>query len=112
MQNLNLTLALILEVVAFLSFAAVGFLLPVDTWLQIACVVFLFLLLILFWGRFMSPRAPKKVSLALYYLFKFVIFAIAAFALFYLFGQSESIVFFVASFLNDSLLFKYNKSRF
>jgi hypothetical protein len=112
MRNLNLTLAFLLEIVAFIGFAAVGFLLPVDTLFQIISVVLLFALLVVFWGRYMSPKAPKKVNLAAYYVIKFVIYAVAAFTLFHFYGQFESILFFAASLVNDSLLFKYNKSQF
>jgi uncharacterized membrane protein YfcA len=111
MRNLNLTLAFLLEIIAFLGFSMTGLLLPADTLFQIISVLFLFALLIVFWGRFMSPRAPKKVSLATYYSIKFIIYGIAAFTIFHLYGQFESILFFTVSFLNDSLLFNYNKSQ-
>jgi uncharacterized protein DUF2568 len=112
MRNLNLALAFLLEIVAFLGFAATGLLLPIDTLFQIISIILLFALLIVFWSRFMSPRAPKKVNLATYYLIKFVIYGIAAFTIFNFFGQFESILFFTVFLLNDSLLFTYNKSQF
>lgn len=112
MRNLNLTLAFLLEIIAFLGFAAIGLLLPIDTLFQIISCVVLFAVLIVFWGRFMSPKAPKKVTLPTYYVIKFVIYAVAAFAIFHLYGPFQSILFFAASLLNDSLLFNYNKNKF
>lgn len=112
MQILNLILAFILEVIALLGFAAVGFLIPIETLFQIISALLLLVLLIAFWGRFMSPKAPKRVNLATYYLIKYVLYIIAAFTIFRFYGQFESILFLAISLLNDCLLFKYNKSRF
>jgi hypothetical protein len=112
MQTINLALAFLLELIAFLGFAGVGFLLPVAPLLQIIIALVLFISLIIFWSRFMSPKAVKKVNLTAYYLIKFAIYAAAAFTISRLYGYFGSILFFVASLLNDGLLFNYNKDQF
>jgi hypothetical protein len=112
MRILNLALAFLLEIIAFIGFAAIGFLFPIDTSFQIASAVLLFVLLIVFWGLFMSPKAPKKVNLATYYLVKLAIYGVATFTIFHFYGQFQSILFFAVSLLNDCLLFNYNKGQF
>lgn len=112
MHNVNLILAFLLEIIAFIGFAAVGFLFPIETLFQVISAVALFALLVVFWSRFMSPRAPQKVNLTTYYLVKFVLYGTAAFTIFYLYGKFEGSLFFTAALLNDLLLFKYNKNRF
>lgn len=112
MHNFNLILAFLLEIIAFISFSAISFLLPVETLFQVIGAIVLFALLVAFWSRFMSPRASRKVNHTTYYLIKFIIYAIAAFAIFYLYGQFESILFFIVALLNDLLLFNHNKGQF
>ena len=112
MLNINLVFAFLLEIVAFLGFAAIGLLLPIDTFLQIISAIILFVSLVIFWSQFMSPRAPKKVNLAAYYFIKFVIYAVATYAIFHLYEQFASLLFFAAFILNDGLLFHHNKRQF
>lgn len=109
MRTFNLTLAFLLEIIAFFAFAAVGFLLPTTTLLQILCSVGTFGLLISFWGVFMSPKASKKLRLTHYYVVKFIIYAVATFVLYRLVGQTEALLFFIVALLNDCLLFTHNK---
>lgn len=111
MQHINLLLAFILEIIAFLGFASLGFLLPVALWIQILCAVVLFAGLIAFWAKYMSPKAPKKLTLPLYYTAKFVVYALASLAIYQLAGHAQGFVFFVISLCNDSLLLNYNKRR-
>jgi len=112
MRTIHLALAFLLELIALLGFAGVGFLFPVAPLLQIVISLVLFALLVVFWGRYMSPKAPKKVNLTAYYLIKFAIYAVATFTIFHLYGYFGSILFFAASLLNDGLLFSYNKDQF
>lgn len=112
MHNLNLILAFVIEIVAFIGFAAISFLLPIETLFQAIGAIVLFALLVIFWSRFMSPKATKKVGLATYYLIKFILYGIAALTIFYLYGRFEGILFFTIALLNDLLLFKYNKKQF
>lgn len=111
MRSLNLFLAFIIEIVAFVSFAAIGFLLPTSVVFQIISALALFTLLVIFWGKYMSPRAPKKVGLKLYYLVKFTLYAVAAVSLFYKYGQLYTIIFAALSIFNEATLFNYNKSQ-
>jgi hypothetical protein len=65
-KSLNLLLAILLELVAVIGFSCIGFLIPYPTTLQIIISLLLLVCLILFWGRFMAPKAPKRVGLIAY----------------------------------------------
>lgn len=112
MQNINLFIAFILELIAFFGFAATGFALPINIWLQITITVLLFVLLVTFWSRYMSPKAPKKVGIATYYLIKFVIYSITTATIYQLMGQTQAIIFFALFIVNEGLLFRYNKRKY
>jgi hypothetical protein len=108
MNVLLLTLAFLLELVAFGSFAAVGFLMPVSFVWQCIIALILFILFAVFWGIFMSPRAPKKFSPVVYYVAKATLYTVSAYVLFVKTPHSIAISFIILSILDDVFLYKHN----
>lgn len=111
MNAINLTLAFLLELIAFVGFASLGFLLPVSQILQFLAALLLFAGLVTFWGRYMSPRAPRKFGAHRYYIAKFAIYAVAAFAIFQTFSRFGGVVFLLVAIANDLALFRHNMHK-
>jgi membrane protein implicated in regulation of membrane protease activity len=106
-----LTLAFVLELVAFAAFAAFGFMFNLDTPIRIVIFILLFVLLVSFWGLYMAPRATKKLNVPAYYLAKSVIYSISAIVLFNLYGIATGSVFVIACLADEILLFKHNTEK-
>jgi hypothetical protein len=106
MQLLALAMAFIIELVVFVSFAALGTLAPgtdVQRW-----VLFGVLLagVVTFWGMYMAPKAPRKLRGKAYYGTKAAVYICAAIAI----GLIQGVVWaggFIAVFLIDeAILYK------
>jgi hypothetical protein len=111
MEQLTLGLAFLLELTAFIGFAALGLLLPAPHALQLGLCMILLLALLAFWGRYMAPRAVKPLSLPRYYAVKAAIYGLAGFMLFRLYGPNTGIIFSAATILNELALYKHNAAR-
>jgi hypothetical protein len=111
MEVLGLTLAFILELIAFIGFAALGLLAPVPRLAQLGLCLILLSGLLVFWGRYMAPRAPKPFSLNAYYFAKALVYAPAAFMLDKLYSHDTGIIFATAALLNEAALYKHNATR-
>ena len=101
-KSLNLLLAFLLELVAVIGFSCIGFLIPYPTTLQSIISLLLLVCLILFWGRFMAPKAPKRVGLIAYYTIKSIIYCVAAVSIFHFYGLTLVILFFFSPPLTTS----------
>ena len=111
MQTLLLALAFLLEIAAFIGFAAFGYVFPLDSWLKVVLFIILFAALIIFWSVFMAPKAPKKLNPLPYYLAKAPIYVLAAITIFATQGTSLGVTFAVLAILDELLLFKHNLSQ-
>jgi hypothetical protein len=110
MNNVALGAAFLLEIVAFISFASVGFLFSVTHFVQLVIAFVLFVTLITFWSLYMAPKAPKKFKVVPYYVSKAVIYSLAALSIFKSHGVTLGILFVVFVILDEALLFKHNLS--
>jgi len=110
MQYFFLTLAFLLELVAFISFAFSPILLHIDKLIQVCLGIFLFLALIAFWSLFMAPKAPRKFKLLPYYVSKSIIYCISALVLFEDINSMVCIVFILLAAADEAFLFKHNVS--
>jgi len=110
MLYLALTAAFLLELIAFVSFAAFGYLLHLSTALHLALFVILLSVLIGFWALFMAPRAVYKFKVLPYYLAKGLIYAISATTLFALKGPLWGGLFVILALVDELVLFKHNLS--
>jgi len=108
MNMLALTLAFLLELVAFGYFAAVSFTLDVAKPVQIALFVVLLGALIAFWSAFMAPRAIKKFRPLPYYIAKAMIYTVSAYAIFKLVSATWCYLFVACSLLDEIILFRHN----
>jgi Protein of unknown function (DUF2568) len=110
MKSVALGIAFLLEIIAFISFACFGLLLPIAHSFQLLVSALLFLALIMFWSSYMAPRAPKKFKVTAYYLSKLLIYALAAVVLF----QTQNLLFFIvfvmAVIIDEITLFEHNIS--
>ena len=106
-----LGLAFILEIIFFIGFAALGLLLPVPHVVQLALCAALLIVLFVFWGKYMAPRAPNPLPLKFYYTAKVLVYGPAAFMIFRLYGQGTGIALVVAGILNELALHKHNATR-
>lgn len=112
MQSFNLTVAFILEIIAFLGFVCIGFLFPLHEFIQFGLSIILLCGLVVVWGNFMSPKAPKKVSLSNYYLIKGIIYGIATLVIFQTYSQTAGVLFIFITAVNEAMLYSYNKKQF
>lgn len=108
MNILALTLAFLLELVAFGYFAAVSLTLDIAKPIQIALFVALLGALIAFWSMFMAPRAIKKFRPLPYYIAKAMIYAVSTYAIFKLVGATWCYLFVVCALLDEIILFRHN----
>ena len=108
MLPLLLTLAFILELVAFVSFSALSFVFDSSSPMKILFASVSFILLIIFWGLYMSPRATKKLGPTNYYIAKLIIYSVSAFVIFSLIGGLASFVFVIAFLADELLLYRLN----
>jgi hypothetical protein len=111
MEQLALALAFIIELLAFIGFAALGLLLPVPRPAQLGLCVILLVALIAFWGRYMAPRAANPLPLPLYYAAKALVYIPACFMILKLYADGSGIIFGAAIVLNELALYKHNAAR-
>jgi hypothetical protein len=111
MEPLGLLLAFILELIAFIGFAALGLLVPAARPVQLSICAALLIGLVVFWGKYMAPRATKPLSLKAYYLVKALVYGPAAYMVYTLYGHDTGIIFAVAVMLNEAALSKHNADR-
>lgn len=109
MKLFHLTLAFILEIIAFISFAAIVLFFPAGKLWHVAWYVSLFIILICFWGIYMSPKALKRFSGANYYIIKSIIYLVSTISLYQYKGKIYAIVFVVLFLLNEYFLHRENK---
>jgi hypothetical protein len=103
-DNLLLTVAFLLELVAFAALAGVGFLLPANQGLQIATACILFVAVIWFWGVYMAPKSKHKLKATRYYVAKAIIYALAAWSIFMLKGPLLGSAFALIALCDEALL--------
>jgi hypothetical protein len=108
MKATALAIAFLLELVAFVFFAGVSFTLHFGISVQIVVAVLLFVLLIAFWSIYMAPKAPRKVGIVAYYIYKSCIYAVSAYSLYAFVGLTALIVFVIAVALDEIILFRHN----
>lgn len=108
MKLVSLGLAFLLELVAFIFFSAIPFTFDIERYIQIAFTGIIFVVIILFWSRFMSPKANEKFGVTGYYLSKFFIYAASAYSIFELAHVSIFWVFVAAVLLDELLLLRHN----
>jgi hypothetical protein len=111
MYYIGLALAFLIELIVFVCFASVGFLLPVSALLQLVTSVILFCVLIIFWSLYMSPKANKKLNVVGYYASKIVIYLVAVIIIFMIQNLPLSMMFVIVVLFDELLLFKYNAAR-
>lgn len=111
MKIIILGAAFLLELVAFISFACVGFVLPLSHGLQIVASILLFVALMAFWSIYMAPKAPKKFGPLAYYLAKLGVYAVSAYVLYHAHYPKGSALFIVAVMTDEIFLFRHNLSR-
>src|SRR4051812_36168080 len=102
---LLMLIAFLLELIAFFAFAGLALILGLNPIIQIVVYVLILSLLIAFWSRFMSPRAPNKLTVRKYYVSKAVIYFIAAFALFNIINPTVSLIFIVVWLTDETLIY-------
>lgn len=105
MQFIALAIAFILELIAFASFAALGWLAPADKIVRGVLVIVLLGVVITFWSLYMAPQASMKLNDGLYYLAKATIYLIAAIALYALGQQTWAGIFVAAVIIDEAILY-------
>ena len=111
MQVLALTLAFLLELIAFVSFACIGLLLKAGGAVHIALGLILFVLLITFWSMYMAPRAAHKLKPVPYYIAKSVIYSVSALTIFTQATATWGVIFIVLVLVDEIALFRHNLAR-
>jgi hypothetical protein len=110
MQGIALTLAFLLEIVAFIAFAAAALFLPGGSAVHIAVGAVLLGAVIGFWGMYMAPKAPHKFAAPRYYTAKSLIYTVAAITLFMQASIAAGAWFVALALLDEAFLYKHNIS--
>lgn len=108
MKNISLAAAFVLELLAFIYFSVIPFTLPLNEYLQLIFSGVLFVLLVIFWSQYMSPRAHNKFAITGYYLSKFSIYTISAYSIFELTSTNYFLVFVVVVVVDELVLLRHN----
>ncbi|HSX17714.1 MAG TPA: YrdB family protein [Patescibacteria group bacterium] len=108
MKTVALTLAFLLEIVAFIGFATIGYAFDLNSAMHVVLFFVLLALVTVFWGLFMAPKAPKKFHASNYYMAKLVIYGIATASLLSNNGPGASALFIVAAIVDEAILYKHN----
>src|SRR5437764_775807 len=95
MKVLGLTIAFVLELIAFAYFAGIAFTLNTGSYIQIILAIILLIILIAFWSLYMAPKATKKLRAPSYFSFKFCIYSISAYSVLRLTGEPYFYVFII-----------------
>ena len=107
MQFIALAIAFILELIAFVSFAALGLLAPADKIVRGILVVVLLGVVVTFWSLYMAPQASMKLDGGLYYLAKATIYLIALIPLYVLGQPAWAGAFALAVIIDEAFLYGY-----
>jgi hypothetical protein len=111
MKHLALALAFFLELVAFVGFACLGYLLDVTSIYKIIMFIILFVLVISFWSVYMAPRAPHKLSGAHYYLCKSAIYLVAAVSIYGIKTPALSASFLIAFAIDELVIYQTSEKH-
>lgn len=111
MQTILLALAFLLELIAFISFAAISYVLNLANNLKLALFVILLMALVVFWSFFMAPKASRKFRTVPYYVSKALIYTISAITLCSLHGMLTGGVFVALVLLDETMLFKHHTDK-
>jgi len=111
MYYIGITLAFILEIIVFVCFACIGFLIPIPFALQLILSLILLGCLIAFWGLYMSPKASKKLSRPHYYLAKIAIYSAAAIVILYTQNKVLGLLFIAVTVVDELVLLKKHSSQ-
>lgn len=99
-------LGFIVEIVAWVGFAAVAFWISSGIIAWILAII-LFALVVGFWSVWMAPKAPRKFGAPMYYVCKILIYAVAAVVL-WRWNNAWAIAFVVATLLSEPFLYQHN----
>lgn len=110
--GLFLTLAFLLEVVAFGGFAYVTDLFVADPSQPNILWLVLIIALVIFWSLFMAPKASRRLPWRYYYPVKAIIYAIAAVSIAWHLNITLSLIFAAAALITDVLLYPYRNVDF
>ena len=100
----NLALAFLLELVMLAAFAWWGYQTGQGTQWQIALAVGAPLLIAVFWGLFVAPRATFQTTPAVKFALALAVFALVAVALYVTGQQTLALIFVVLALLNRALI--------
>jgi Protein of unknown function (DUF2568) len=101
LKSLNLALAFFLELAMLAALAYAGF--QIASPLRFVVGIGAPLLAILFWARFMAPKAPTRLIKPAYLIAKFTLFGIATISLALVGQVTLAIIFIVVSVMNQVL---------
>jgi len=100
----NLALAFLLELCALAAFAWWGYQVGQGTPTKIALAAGVPLVVAVFWGLFVAPRAPFRTTPAVKFALALAVFALAAVALYVTGLQTFALIFVIAALLNRALI--------
>jgi hypothetical protein len=100
----NLALAFLLELCALAAFAWWGYQTGQGLPMKIALAVGAPLLISVFWGLFVAPRAALRTPPAVKFALALAVFALAAVALYATGQQTLALIFVLAALLNRALI--------
>jgi hypothetical protein len=107
MRPILFTLTFVLELVAFFGFAAFGYTFNISDSAQIMSFAALLTVLVIFWARYMSPRAPCPISPQYAYAARALIYGAAGYTLYVLLHSNAAAIFICVWLADEILLRKY-----
>jgi len=110
-KSLFLALAFVLELIAFVSFGAIGYVFTMSLVLKIVIFIVLLILVITFWSVYMAPRAIKKLDTRTYYASKAAIYTVSAITIFGTHGVVLGTIFVALCLVDEAFLFRHNLEK-
>lgn len=109
LKAVNLGLAFFLELAALAALGYWGYQTGNGALMQVVLCVGLPLLTAVFWGAFIAPRAPKKVSKGLRPVLQLIVFGAATIALFAVGQTTLAIIFAALVVINMVLIYVWKQ---
>ena len=111
MAWLAYTVAFAAELVALYYIVFVSTLVASTKSLQVVLSVIIGLLLVLFWGLFMAPKAKRRLKRLYYYVAKALLYGIAAYSMYFNAGPMFMGIFILVAIIDELYLYQLESKQ-
>ncbi len=111
LKTANLALAFLLELAALAAFAWWGYQTGQGTLMKITLAIGAPLLVAVFWGLFVAPRARFSTTPTVKFVLALLVFGVATLALFVTGQTALALIFLIAAILNRALILVWRQQN-